>query len=872
MKSRSPLLFTGGRFMGKEIIEEVVTNPEKYFAHFCERKDGSMRRETLSDHTALTENYFDQLWEEKLGDEMLLRMQKQFGSEISKDAETFWRESIYNVSVFHDLGKINPAFQNDKMKNREIQDNGRLSSLVSSRHSLVSALLYLDFFLKKLKVLVKDRKEKKFLRCFIVLHSYVIAQHHSDLKKINDYLELLDKGIGCRVIEALRDGEYIGWKQEISLSEGGIRDLIKNWMDFTDSLDREACIALYAYGKLIFSFLTSADYYATSEFMSGAATKQFGELNEIENWLKTYEETKLMKSIRIYQKEKYPCGADILRNVKDINVLRTEMLCDAEKMLNENSEQSVFYLEAPTGSGKSNTAMDLSFQLLKKDRRLRKIYYIYPFNTLVEQNLQSLRKVFGKNDKIFQSIAVVNSLTPVKMTDREKKEEEKTEQTMYYQKALLDRQFLNYPMIVSTHVSLFDTMFGDTKESAFGFHQLMNSVIVLDEIQSYKNSLWGEIICFLKIFAELLNMKIIIMSATLPDLDVLTGNIYPAVKLMKNREKYFSNACFRERVRISYELLGVDEIENKLAEHMKQFIAEKKKILIEFIKKDSAYRFYKKLKENESISCSVEYMSGDDSIIERSRILKKIERETGAVILVATQVIEAGVDIDMDIGYKNISKLDSEEQFMGRINRSCLRQGEIYFFKLDDGKSIYKSDVRIEDNLTLENEDIRKILISKDFRIYYEKVMEVLKKNFYENTGEIGLKDFFTNKVGKLDWSEVKNRMKLIEDDNWSMSVFLARVLEDTEGNLIEGRQVWKDYVELLNDFTMDYAEKKIRISEVTSRMNYFIYQIKKNYDLAYNDKIGEIFYIEDGEKYFENGKLNRGKIQGEIEEFVDFI
>lgn len=264
-------------------------------------------------------------------------------------------------------------------------------------------------------------------------------------------------------------------------------------------------------------------------------------------------------------------------------------------------------------------------------------------------------------------------------------------------------------------------------------------------------------------------------------------------------------------------------------------------------------------------------MSGDDSIIERSRILKKIKKED-AVILVATQVIEAGVDIDMDIGYKNISKLDSEEQFMGRINRSCLRRGVVYFFKLDDGKSIYKGDVRIEKSLTLENEDIRKILISKDFRTYYEKVMEVLKKSFYENTGEIGLKDFFANKVGKLDWLEVKDRMKLIEDDNWSMSVFLARVLEDAEGNLIDGRQVWKDYVELLNDFTMDYAEKKVRLSEVTSRMNYFIYQIKKNYDLAYNDKIGEIFYIEDAEKYFEDEKLDRGKIQGELEGFVDFI
>ena len=145
---------------------------------------------------------------------------------------------------------------------------------------------------------------------------------------------------------------------------------------------------------------------------------------------------------------------------------------------------------------------------------------------------------------------------------------------------------------------------------------------------------------------------------------------------MKNREKYFSNACFHDRVRISYELLGAEEIEDKLVEHMKPFIAERKKILIEFIKKDSAYRFYRKLAEDASISCCVEYMSGDDSIIERSRILKKIKKED-AVILAATQVIEAGVDIDMDIGYKNISKLDSEEQFMGRITRSCLRRGVV---------------------------------------------------------------------------------------------------------------------------------------------------------------------------------------------------
>ena len=70
----------------------------------------------------------------------------------------------------------------------------------------------------------------------------------------------------------------------------------------------------------------------------------------------------------------------------------------------------------------------------------------------------------------------------------------------------------------------------------------------------------------------------------------------------------------------------------------------------------------------------------------------------------------------------------------------------------------------------------------------------------------------------------------------------------------------------------MEYAEKRVKLSYVTSKMNCFIYQIKRNQDLLYNDKVGEIFYIEDGEKYFKNGKLDRKKIQGEVGRFVEFI
>ena len=82
-------------------------------------------------------------------------------------------------------------------------------------------------------------------------------------------------------------------------------------------------------------------------------------------------------------------------------------------------------------------------------------------------------------------------------------------------------------------------MFGNSRESGFAFYQIANSVIVLDEIQSYKNTIWTEIISFLKVFSEVLNFKVIIMSATLPDLDILSEEENEAVKLIVDETSIF---------------------------------------------------------------------------------------------------------------------------------------------------------------------------------------------------------------------------------------------------------------------------------------------------------------------------------------------
>lgn len=615
-------------------------------------------------------------------------------------------------------------------------------------------------------------------------------------------------------------------------------------------------IGLYAWIRLQFSLLTAADYYATSEFMSGIEVTDFGKFGDIQQMIWQYEDGEVQKKIRNYQREIYPMEPEKLQQVSEINILRTELFSEAEENLKRNKDQSVFYLEAPTGSGKSNTAMNLSFTLMQENSDLRKLFYIYPFNTLVEQNMSILEKTFGNKKEIMSQIAVVNSLVPFK----DKKEvEEDRENSKKYQEILLDRQFLNYPFILSTHVMLFRTMFGNAKEDVFGFQQLCHSVIVLDEIQSYKINLWSEMIAFLKEFAELLDIKVIIMSATLPNLEVLTDHKENAVRLLSDCLKYFHHKMFRERVVPKYDLLEEDITLESLAEHVLE--NKNKKVLIEFIKKASAEEFYRILGERVE---SVFLMTGDSSIQERKDLIEKI-KGLSSVILVATQVIEAGVDIDMDIGFKDISRLDSEEQFMGRINRSGKKDGVVYFFNLDEAKSIYKEDVRVDERVTLMVPEIRTFLETKNFSAFYESdILPVLKKKG-EMIDKNNLKEFFSQKVGILNMPEVAEKMKLIDDNTQGIFICFGRKLGD-----VDSRMLWWEYKELLENTQMNYAEKKVRLHDLRSEMNAFIYQFKNSALVEANEHIGDLYFIENGEEYFdENGVLKRELFSDDTDLFL---
>ena len=430
-------------------------------------------------------------------------------------------------------------------------------------------------------------------------------------------------------------------------------------------------------------------------------------------------------------------------------------------------------------------------------------------------------------------------------------------------------EFLHYPINLSTHLNLFKYLFGIDRESAFPLIHLANSVVILDEIQSYRNEIWKEIILFLKAYSRLLNIKIIIMSATLPDLSKLSYEEEGFARLITNREKYFNNPLFKNRVEVDFSLLNIDS--SDIGDILLRKVIDEAvsiddkldgKVVVEFIKKSSAENFYNELKEvveEEGLDKEVLLITGDDNKVERKRIIDKI-KESKNVILIATQVIEAGVDIDMDLGFKDISILDSEEQFLGRINRSCRKENcKVFFFNKDEASNIYKNDIRKKQDLVLKNEDIKEILINKNFDDFYDKVLEILEEvRKEENDGNID--DFRKNSVCTLKFKEIEEKMKLIKDDRRKYTIFLNTDIEEN-GEIISGSEIWNKYKKLLTDNKLAYAERKVKLSQIAEKVDYFTYEVDK-INFSYDDILGDLVYIEDGEKYFENGKFSRMKLQ----------
>ena len=164
---------------------------------------------------------------------------------------------------------------------------------------------------------------------------------------------------------------------------------------------------------------------------------------------------------------------------------------------------------------------------------------------------------------------------------------------------------------------------------------------------------------------------------------------------------------------------------------------------------------------------------------------------------------------------------------------------------------------------------MQQVLKEKNFSQYYEQVMRVIRKNRNASSDAEGI-DAFVNETGALGFRKISAKMRLIEENDWRMSVFLARTIVLSDGETVDGQDLWNRYKELLMYPPKDYAQFRVQLSEISSKLNLFIYQIKKNSNIAYSDRVGEIYCIENGEEYFSDGRLDKRKLEKEGGLFIE--
>lgn len=831
----------------------------EYYAHTSD----VYTKERLEEHLDRSLAYFERLFKAKNLSNVFTLFETMFFKNAPDEVKNLWEQMVIDVVYGHDLGKINPNFQKKQMSNDAFYN----ASLDNCTHSRFSAQIYFHYYFGKVDEIESDEYYKTMCR-ILIIHCFLIAKHHSKLKGIDDFINDLEKWISKYEVEIAQfdiEKQFFNDNaKDVFIEYRSVLEQVNFESEKKNLLENAADIFIYA--RFIYDLILACDYYATSEYHRNKKLDNFGTLTNVNEYIDCFNRLEITKSIRTVKRNQ--------NSKSDINILRSQMFLEAEEVLLENLDKKIFKLNAPTGSGKTHTSINLALKLIQSDSKLNRIFYVFPFNTLIEQTYDTLVKSLG--EKLADKIGVINSVTAIKIQDSnfDFEDGEWTYDNLNkedYENALLSRQFLHYPIVLTTHVRLFNMLFGISRDDIFPLVHLANSVIVLDEIQSYKNNIWDKIIMMIKKYASLLNIRIIIMSATLPNLDILSQNDEPGCDLIINKDYYFQNPLFKNRVELDFTLLGFPdyEIEEKLVDkillEIKRLRAEKleNKILVEFIQKKQAVNFYKKYKVHfEEQEMIVELITGDDHKAERKRIIKRIKNEDN-ILLIATQVIEAGVDIDMDVGFKDTSILDAEEQFLGRINRSCKKKGaKAYFFNLTEARKIYKDDLRcIKKELVLndENKDIQECLINKRFEDYYNRVLNVLKKSS-DSASSFGMENFQKSLLS-LNFEEIDKKMKLIDDQQERVELFLAREIDLENGKILNGKEVFNQYKDLIQSTDIPYAEKQVRLSKMQEEMDYFIYEarvsfVRKN-TLNVNEVFGNIYYFDDGEKYFVDNKVD---------------
>ena len=634
------------------------------------------------------------------------------------------------IGMLHDIGKYSNRFQ------QRINGNDK----IKVDHSTCGA--------------------QEAFKMKLLMAAFCIAGHHGGIPNIGVRTDSEnDPTLTGRLKRNTED--YSAWINEVDRSKFKpiAEPFTKNRIPYTFIL------------RFLFSCLVDADYLDTENFMSnGAVLRDSGE--DL-----TYLLNLLNKHIEKWQN---PSGK--------LNILRTQMLNECIDV-GKNCNEKLFTLTVPTGGGKTISSMAFALNYAVKHSKKR-IIYVIPYTSIIEQNAEVFRKIFGMN----------NVLENHSNVDFDSLDNETKIQMM------LAAENWNYPIVVTTAVQFFESMFSNKPSKCRKIHNIADSVVIFDEAQMLPLDYLLPCATAIRQLAENYNSAVVLCTATQPNFQSILNlteknNKLQLTEICKSAEKMADD--FR-RVNFKYEgKLEDDEI----ALELKQW----NQVLCIVNKKAHAQKIYSMLGESDENFHLSTYMYP----AHRQQVLDEIRKrldENKPCRVVSTSLVEAGVDIDFPTVYRAISGIDSILQAGGRCNRENKRnsaESVVHIFNTDEVLSYQQTNTDAAMAVIKKYGD--KIYLPEAIKMYFD---DLYYYRDIDKTHKVFDKKDIINGLTNLEFETVSQRFKMIEND--TKALYICTDENKEEINQLRNGNYTKELFRSLQKYVVNLYEKDFnKLNEV---------------------------------------------------------
>ena len=482
------------------------------------------------------------------------------------------------------------------------------------------------------------------------LMAFCIAGHHAGLANGNG------EGDNRRTLKqrlALQFGADIPaldnlWQQEIKLPQNLPAPPLK--------ADAHHPFFSYAFfTRMLYSCLVDADYLDTEAFylkLENKASERGGypDLNTLQHNFNQF--------INDFRRRiaQAPEQTEAEKRNAALNRLRSEILEHAVEQAAQ--PQGLFTLTVPTGGGKTFTSMAFALEHAKQ-HGMRRVIYVIPFTSIIEQNAAEFRKAFGELGE--QAVLEHHSTF-----DDGKLQNEATKD-----KLRLASENWDAPIVVTTAVQFFESLFADRSSRCRKLHNIAGSVIILDEAQMLPLNLLLPIMQAIKELAQNYRCSIVMCTATQPAVQAENGFYRGFENVREIAPK--PTALFNKLRRTTMQHIGTQTDADLLAK-----LGEHPQMLVIVNNRRHARSLYDQAKHLDGTFHLTTLMCAKHRSQKLDEIRGRLKNGEPCRVI-ATSLIEAGVDVDFPLVMRAEAGLDSVAQAAGRCNREGKRPSENSF-------------------------------------------------------------------------------------------------------------------------------------------------------------------------------------------------